>query len=201
MFRHAILGALSVVITLGLVGCAGNADDAAADEGNFTAQEPITLENFIQHPRIKEIRDIVVKVEDAKLPSKDNPGCDGSTTKFTDPQGRIRKLFEIGGESSTLGQTTKYYDEAGKLRFVFIEVSDLEATAPTQRRIYLDENSKVIWEVIRFGVFNQKTPDDLSTNFSKAVDQVPQDGAPFEPSEVDLDPAKGFAVTGCPENP
>lgn len=144
------------------VGCVASADadaDSAA-AADLSASGPITLGNFVNHPKIKAIRAEVAAVDAAKLTiaSKDNscPNADaeGTVTKSTDQAGVVRKFVDAWGGSDGDATTTYYFDAGGHLRFVY----DVSETAPASgalyvvdSRVYFDELGAKIFEVKQEG--------------------------------------------------
>lgn len=88
---------------------------------------------------------------------KDNPGCGGSSSKFTDSAGRIRKVnWKSDGEGGFEESWEHYYRENGKLLFVFTNAtaftgeSGIEVKV-TEHRVWFDDANKVMFEVLREG--------------------------------------------------
>jgi hypothetical protein len=184
--RFALLS-LAVAATIAAAGCASSMDDAAADtSADLTASGPITLGNFINHPKIKEIRAEVAAVDAAKLTraKKDAVACpdsdiEESWTKFTDEAGTIRKFGDSWGGSDGDGTTTYYYDAAGHLRFVF----DVLESAPaddslhvTDTRVYFDAAGARIFEVAQAGDGTTAHPPAMASRPYKL---------PTAPEEID----------------
>lgn len=189
--RYA-LAVLPLTVALALSGCAsdGGSEDAAAPAGEseVVASAPITLGNFLQHPTIKAIRTEVAAIEALSLTKTDNPGCDGSFSKFTQGD-KIRKLFETGGEGGFSGEWTAYYRENGSLLFLFSKSVDETGESgvdnvSTEQRVYFDGNGKIIFQVIR------------DTTKPGGADRIPTGREVFAVSGHD-NPGELFKQTGC----
>src|SRR5262249_34334604 len=133
------------------------ADVASAD---LTAATPITLGNFLSHPKIKEIRAEVAAVDAAKLTTvQRDASCPdedvtASYAKSTDGGNKVRKLVTSWGGSDGDGTSTYYYDAAGRLRFEL----DITETAPAsgalivdELRVYYDATGARIFDVSKAG--------------------------------------------------
>ncbi len=189
---------LAFGVALAFGGCASSTDaGVASDQSNLTAQQPITLNNYLTHPRIVAVRNVVAEIDRLPLTKKENPGCDGSNTKFSDDAGKIRHLVEDGGEDGTFGRSDAYYDASGKLRF-FLNVSgDMETHKASESRVWI-ENDAVLIEVVRDGVL----PDgSMTPDFTGARDRLPRPEEAFQMSVAKdaglLDPETAFEGTGC----
>src|SRR5262245_41591741 len=86
-------------------GCAAGTQgsDLDATEAAALTAGPVTLRNFANHPKIKEVRAEVAAVDAAQLTdvTKDH-SCDDAVaklTKRTDAGGTIRKIFDTWGGS------------------------------------------------------------------------------------------------------
>jgi hypothetical protein len=206
---RTVLFALPLVVVSALTGCAASSggEDTADATGAATATSPITLANYVSHPKIKAIRDQVQAIEAMPLKKETNGGCDGSNDKFTDAQGRIRKLVGSGGEGGFEGSTTVYYNEAGKAIFEFHKEADwtgektngaTDKALVSESRTYFDAaSSKTLFQAVREGV--AKSLDvGLQT-----PDRLPKDEEKVEDSSAFADPAAFYASTGCaqPEEP
>jgi hypothetical protein len=176
------------VLSLAGVACAADADDASSapstEESNVNSAAPITMANWVSHPSIKAIRTEVSGIDGSQLAKAENPGCDGGNTKFTDGEGRIRKLVEVGGEGGFEGTTTAYYDASGKLRFILDQETDHTGASPrtTEKRIYFGADGKVLWQVVRD---------------QGGADREPRAEEKYQANATHADPAAWFAYTGC----
>jgi hypothetical protein len=143
------------------------------------------MANWLHHPTVVAARAVYERVHGAKnLKSQTKTGCDGASTKFTDPQGRIREVVVNGGEGDVSGVTEAVYDEQGTLRFVFSKTTGPGAEVTTDR-VYLDETGTLVWHVVERdrGRFEQ-----------------PSGRAPFPVAEMRS--ASGYyEETGCPTGP
>jgi hypothetical protein len=202
---RTVLFALPLVVAAALTGCAASSggEDTADATGAASVSAPITLANYVSHPKIKAIRDQVQAIDAMALTKATNPGCDGSNDKFTDTQGRLRKLVSIGGEGGFEGRLSVYYNEAGKAIFAFNKEADwtgektngaTDKAMVTESRTYFDAASgKTLFQAIRTGIEPNldgglATPDRLATG-----DEVIADSSFY------ADPAAWFAETGCPK--
>jgi hypothetical protein len=173
-------------VSLTGIACAAPADDQApvSDESNVNSAAPITMANWVSHPSIKAIRTEVSGIDGSQLTKAENPGCDGGNTKYTDGEGRIRKLVEVGGEGGFEGTTTAYYDAAGKLRFILDQETDHTGASPvsTEKRIYFAADGKVLWQVVR-------DPG--------GADREPKAEEKYQSNPAHTNPAAWFSNTGC----
>jgi hypothetical protein len=143
-FSFALTLALSVTSLTAAAGCTTATDDASTPEvgsADLTGSTPITLGNFLNHPKIKEVRAEVGAVDAAKLTTVERdascPDEDGTSTraKSTDGGGKVRKLVLAWGGSDGDATSTYYYDAAGRLRFEL----DVNETAPASGALIVDE--------------------------------------------------------------
>jgi hypothetical protein len=156
------LAASFLVALAAAVGCSApvDSDSASAAAADLSASGPITLGNFVTHPKIKAIRAEVAAVDAAKLTSAskdlDCPEADGveNLTKSTDEASVVRKFVDAWGGSDGDSTTTYYFDAGGHLRFVY----DVTETAPASgalyvvdSRVYFDELGAKIFEVKQEG--------------------------------------------------
>ncbi len=200
---RTILIALPLVVAAALTGCASDpvGEDSADVTGAATvsASAPITLANYVSHPRIKAIRDQVAAVDGLRLTKATNPGCDGSNDKLTDASGKIRKLVMTGGEGGFEGTTTVWYSETGKALFAFSKEADLtgEQTGDTKTarltefRVYFDADGKTLFQAVREG---SGTEIEVAL---QTPDRLPNDAETIASAEIYADPAAIFAQRGC----
>jgi len=186
--------ALAMALSVGCVvgGCAGdNQDDATqGDDQNVSASAPITVGNFISHPKIKAIRNEVRTIQttaDAKMDKKDNSCGDGTgTAKFTNAAGRIRKVnwFAPGGSIEY------FYRDNGKVLFIFSSFTDFNGTSAHVRehRVYFDDNNRVMFEVTR---------DGPKADIADEPHQKPTEDEGWVVSDLDTDPNLNFETAGC----
>lgn len=203
---RTVLFALPLVVVSALTGCAASSsgEDTADATGAATvsASTPITLANYVSHPKVKAIRDQVQAIEAMSLKKESNGGCDGRNDKFTDAQGRIRKLVEVGGEGGFEGSTTIYYNEAGKPIFELHKEADwtgektngaTDKAMVSESRTYFDATSgKTIFQAVREGIAK-----NLDTGLTSA-DRLPKAEEKVADASIWVDAAKAYAVTGCP---
>jgi hypothetical protein len=120
------------------------------------SQPSINESNWIEHPRVREIRHIVNAIEDriaeghfdtvrAEQPY-DQPYVDTLRVASVDRSGVIRKLVTAGGSDDSVLRFTYYYDHVGRLRFVFITGGAVNGTL-IGHRIYLDTEAQKLWEM------------------------------------------------------
>lgn len=193
------LSLLPLACALVLGGCAAGANDAdETSTAAVSASAPITLANWIAHPRIVEVRETVKAIDKLSLTRTENPGCDGGNVKFTDGSGTIRKLVSNGGEGGFSSEWTYYYDASGKPRFAFNVTRDDERGEAKQQRAYYDASGAPIWHVIRAVPI---TSADADPDFSKGVDREPSTDLddPDAIEIVGLSPEEIFASTSCPQ--
>jgi hypothetical protein len=145
-----------------LVGCAGSEEPTEEGDAQLTAASatsPITIRNWLSHPKIVEIRSLVHTVDTTEMAvaRRDNL-CESigesSREKRTDGAGKVRKLALEGGADDSAAAETYYYDAAGHLRFAFEEGGDVHGGA-YERRVYFAPDGARIWEVDR----SARTPD------------------------------------------
>jgi len=201
--RLSLVFALLSTVSLSTVACAGDADEAVFDDGSAataaaaeaSSTTPITLENWVAHPRVRAVRAIVTAIDAAGFPTESKFGCHVSKTKRTDPQKRIRQLVISTGEGGFASTTTGYYDEQGRLRFVFVQESDETAARPfaAEHRAYFDEKGNKFWEVRREGTLGSQG----EPNFAGAVDVVPKPADQVNPSAAKATPASLWEGNGC----
>jgi hypothetical protein len=177
-----------------LPGCASSEDDdpQAGDESNLTQAAPSAAVG----KKVEAIRAIVAEVDRSKLRQEQNVGCDGTTTKFTDGAGKIRKLSVVGGEGESSTNQVAYYDTRGELRFLrSVEVS--HTGRAKENRVYLESNAVIFQAVRDLTDVKNDNPD-----FSKARDRLPTHAESYgpRPLEAHRDPAAWFKGTGCGED-
>jgi hypothetical protein len=161
MLRFGI-AVLACSFAAALVGCAGSEKPAAEGDAQLTAAgatSPITIRNWMSHPKIAEIRSLVHTVDSTQMAvaRRDNL-CEGigesSREKRTDGAGTVRKLVLEGGADDSAASQTYYYDAAGHIRFAFEAGGDVHGGA-YERRVYFAADGARIWEVDR----SARTPD------------------------------------------
>jgi hypothetical protein len=168
--------AMAVIASAGIL--------AAAEP--IAAQTQITGSNWMNHPRIVAIREIVVEIDSlitkGSLKSKkteqgySGPYIDDMRQAFFDSKGKIRKLVTSGGSEDSSLTFTSYYDKDGRLRFVYIVGGAVNGTG-IQHRIYLDAAGAKIWEI-------QKLVEGPGYTFPA---EWPLEQLVFDPAKLPLD--------------
>jgi hypothetical protein len=188
------IAAVFTVFALTTVGCAaGASDDAEASEAAALTAAPVTLQNFLTHPKIKEVRAEVAAVNAASLTTvqKDH-SCDDTEaklSKLTDGGNTIRKIFDTWGGSDGDGSTSYYYDAAGRLRFVFDVLESAPASGSLtvfETRSYFDASGRLLIQVGKTGhgttahppnmdnvAFEIATPSNYQTEIIEAAKTNP----------------------------
>lgn len=191
------LAALALVALPVFVGCAASTSDDSSSSGaavSAGANDPVTLKNFLNHPKIVEIRTIVAGVEadlaakkltDAK---KENL-CEGigeaSREKLSSGT-TIRRLILAGGSDDSAETTTLTYDTAGNVRFAYTVRNDVHGNSADYRTYFAADGTRLI-EVERFGHSDDLAkPVDLTTIPYALSDEPATFGDELE------DPAKRF---------
>jgi hypothetical protein len=139
---------------------ATDAGSAPASSGDKSADSsgPITLDNFISHPKIVEIRQLVDQIDGMSLTHahKVEPCEPGSfeRDKGADAAGAVRKLemTELDGVDQDKTVADYYYDANGHIRFAFLVIdASLGETSfiRTEVRVYFDTAGQRIFEVDR----------------------------------------------------
>lgn len=121
---------------------------------SINAQE-ITKENWISHPKIKEIRKIFQTINDSNLIKIKSKKCefDGGVRSFTatlyiDSDYRIRKYIFKGGSDDSVINNEYYYSVTGKNRFTFRRLGAINGTR-LEQRIYFSEEGQKLYEDYR----------------------------------------------------
>jgi hypothetical protein len=193
---------LATTLAIGCAASSESADDSSSSD--LTSAAPVTLGNFLNHPKIKEIRAEVAAVDAAKLATaseKEGPcpddDVDQTVTKGTDDGGKIRKLIVAWGGSDGDGTTSYYYDAAGHLRFVF----DHSETTPAndsmlviESRVYFDAAGNRIFDVEKVGKGTISHPPNMdNAPFSLPNDKAQVPTTPFEVlPELQTDPGSFY---------
>lgn len=154
------------LVALAAVGCAQTSDeDVSSAEGQATSSAPITIRNWMTHPKIVAVRKIVNMIDASKYESESKTGLCGDSghgeserTKITDDKGRIRELVLAGGSEDSAETDSHYYDANGKLRFIFTTRNDVHGNSD-EIRTYFDETGARIWDVRRHAFSPDFTPD------------------------------------------
>lgn len=177
-----LLSCLSTISFIALAsGCASSDADADGGGGGTEAEirqeQPLTVQNFVAHPRIVEVREAVKAIEDAiasgafREERKENlcgphSGGDILREKATDPAGIVRKLVLGASEPDVSATTTLYFSERGKLRFAFqtIDGGTGRGVSRHELRAYFNDAGERFWEVDRSATAPANAPlPDLQT--------------------------------------
>lgn len=154
--------------------------------------DPVTADNWLNHPKTKTVREIYKSVEDGiasgrfKPAQRDfrycEPYLDVLRVIIAGADGRARKYrYEAGSDDSAIN-VSHYYDGQGVLRFVFVRAGAVNATK-MEYRIYFDEAGERFWHDRRLVTGPGYTFPDI----------WPEDDIIREPKAV-------FAAeNGCPE--
>ena len=157
-----------------------------ADIGSRRARYTVQLEDWKNHPDVKDVRaicdEIRAGVKENRYKTKtrtfdvESPSCPAypiqSETLATDEANRPRMLKTAQIKSHReLFAAERYYDTAGRLRFVYVE------NFPGNIRIYLNAEGKVFWAVEqdgdKFTVGDYSTGDwPTETNNATAAEEV-----------------------------
>lgn len=116
--------------------------------------DPVTADNWLNHPRTKAVRDIYKSVEDGISSGRFKlephvfklcvPFMDASAAINIGADSRIRKYYyEAGSDYSTV-KVSHYYDDRGILRFVSVSAGAVNNTV-VEYRIYFDEGGERFW--------------------------------------------------------
>jgi hypothetical protein len=196
---------LVVAAVTTLAGCAGKTDASPdSSSADVTAVAPITLGNFINHPKIQEVRAEVAAVDAATLTDeKKDVTCDpeqGSATreKWTDASGKIRRLRESFSGEDGDGSLTWTYDASGRLRFIFRVLDTTPADGSLsvdERRVYFDATGASIWEVARNGRGTVGRPPNMEQSpYTKPATSLDTD---TEGKDIVTNPAERWEVLPC----
>jgi hypothetical protein len=199
MPRTLFINASILVFAASLaLGCASATDDV--DTAGSASSDTITLENHVNHASIIAIRKKVQEVEDLRLTVVDNPGCDGSNTKFLDDGQRIRKYVSTGGEGDGGSTQTAYYDEQGKLIFVFTESESIfEEKKAKEQRVWI-AGDRILFQTLKEAPISAESP---TASFVGVQPREPRGEEAFvlTPGFGVMNPAEDFKQTGCPTEP
>lgn len=201
MKRFALAVCLGVVgLSLAATGCAAASDEGASSQADVVDEAPLTVDNFLTHPRIVAVRKDVAEIDRATL-KKERRGdlCEFGEDfreKSADDSGKIRKVAFRAGTDHGVYTTTLYYGASGKPRFAFEtsgywmfdsdgEVAD-GADPPTREfkretRVYFNEAGQRFFEVVREVSWRSGEPE-------VKIDTAPY-AAPAADAAFDVDPA------------
>ena len=120
---------------------------------------PINKTNWLNHPKIQEIRNIYNQIESRitnntlvkseKSLESEEPSVPTSKIIYVDNLGTVRKYVESAGSDDSALTSNYYYDHAGRLRFVFITGGAVNGSQ-LEHRIYFDTRGKRIWEIQQY---------------------------------------------------
>ncbi|NJO17630.1 MAG: hypothetical protein HC877_18405 [Thioploca sp.] len=130
-----------------------------AGSGYAINEIPINKTNWLNHPKIQEIRNIYNQIESRitnntlvkseKSLASEEPAVPTSKTIYVDNLGTVRKYIEAAGSEDSALTSNYYYDHAGRLRFVFITGGAVNGSQ-LEHRIYFDTRGKRIWEIQKY---------------------------------------------------
>jgi hypothetical protein len=158
-FFSSIVVCVSLLATTFAAGCAGDAaeDEVAEGELRQSANDPITLQNWESHSKLKENFDLKAEADVSfrerlwNIQTKENL-CNGpgeeSRTKMTDSRGKIRSMATRGGSDDHYSTLQVLYDATGKMRYVDSTLRSVNGTGE-DHLVFFDKRGQVIWEVIR----------------------------------------------------
>lgn len=134
----------------------GSPEEATALGRVEAAGEPITENNWMNHPEISEVRSLYQKINESKdvgdldLTERQFEDCepyeDNVRTLYIDRNGKPRIYYYKGGSEDSFVERELYYDESGKLRFAFIVANAINGTQ-LEHRVYFSKEGKKIWEI------------------------------------------------------
>jgi hypothetical protein len=194
----------SSFLALAMVACGSSdaGDGSTGDEAHLESAgtaaakvgDPITLKNWLTHPKIVEVRKIVHDIDASRLTTthRDNL-CEGvgdaSRELGVDRTGKVRKLVLSAGSDDSAATETYYYDASGKLRFAFQSGGDVHGGA-FEMRVYFDASGNAIWSVNR----SARTPDmQGDPDLTKAPFVEPQPDEKLDiPGDVATNPKAAF---------
>ena len=125
--------------------------------GSALAQSPITLQNWINHPRIVEVRQIYNQVAELRQQGKLRqqrkdfgycPALDLERQLFSDAKNMVRLYISKGGGEDSAYTFEHTYDAQGRLRFVLVKAGAVNGSA-LELRFYLDTQGRILWQDTR----------------------------------------------------
>lgn len=179
------LAALALV-ALTAVGCAANAeaDDvstAAGEASELEASDPITIQNWLRHPKIEEVRAIVDAIDAADYEAESKMDLcvesghgESERTVLVDGDGVIRELVLASGSEDSFEIHSHYYDAQGRLRFVLKTRNDVHGSS-WEYRTYFDETGARIWDVSRSASTEAFHPDLEHAPYEVVADEAKSD--------------------------
>lgn len=118
------------------------------------ASEPITKNNWLDHPEVMKIRSLYSEINEAERSgklTKKAKKCnlaEGSFeiegSLFKDKNGVVRKYALIAGSGDSVGHAEYYYDEKGISRFTYRTRGAANGTKAVDR-IYFNESGKPLY--------------------------------------------------------
>ena len=119
-----------------------------------TDSDPVTADNWLNHPKTMAVRNIYKSVEDGisselfKVNRRAfeycEPYADISRVIISQGDGLVRKYQYEGGSDDSTIKVSHYYDDRGTLRFVFARAGAVNGTL-VEYRIYFDGAGKRFW--------------------------------------------------------
>lgn len=167
-----LFAAIPFAFALFIGGCAGgNPENAESSESAVSSQSPITVENYLEHPTIQAIDDERHQIDRTILAREAQRSCNGEKVKWSEADGRIRKLVETRVEGNIRAERWAYYRADGKLAFVFAFDSYPSFTAPetpetVALRVYYGANNDPIFQVERNAGVDSLASGELSALFA-----------------------------------
>lgn len=126
----------------------------AAPAFGAVESDPVTADNWQNHPKTKAVRNIYKSVEDGisserfkperRIFEYCEPYADILRVINTIPDGLVRKYQYEGGSDDSAIKVSHYYDDRGTLRFVFARAGAMNDTV-VEYRIYFDEAGERFW--------------------------------------------------------
>ncbi len=121
--------------------------------------QEINETNWINHPKIKEIREIYNEVE-GKIINRELierrkafeysiPYEPTLKVIYFEKSNTVRKYIEEAGSDDSALKFNYYYDQKQTLRFVFITGGAVNGSS-LEHRIYFDSSGKKIWEIQKY---------------------------------------------------
>jgi hypothetical protein len=121
----------------------------AALSAQSKAGDPINEKNWLEHPRIKEIRALFSDTEQAISAKRlVSLMADEYQQAWGLDAEHIRKLSQQRGSEDSAVSLDHYYDPAGTLRFAFVRANAVNGTK-IEYRVYFDERGKRLWHNCR----------------------------------------------------
>ena len=120
---------------------------------------PINKDNWVTHPKVKEIRVIHNEVEQGikknnlkkneKSLEYQGPGKPTSKVIYFNKDKDVRKYVQSGGSGDSYLTYNFYYDKNKTLRFVFIQGGAVSGSKFIHR-IYFDKSGERFWEISKY---------------------------------------------------